>query len=71
MTPAKSQRRKGRNHCHFNRREKSILDPWHRLGMSGFGPSLGDFAPLRESFLILLFRRQNPLGTKDHHHDQD
>ncbi len=57
MTPAKAQRRKGRNHCHFDPfdkaqdklREKSFLDPSHPLGMTGFGPSLCAFAPLREN----------------------
>src|SRR5882724_11798899 len=26
--------------CHFDRREKSFLDPSHSLGMTGLGPSL-------------------------------
>jgi hypothetical protein len=33
--------------CHFDRREKSFLDPSHSLGMTGLGPSplrLGVFA---------------------------
>ena len=35
-----SQRRKGakEEHCHFERREKSFLDPSHSLGMTGHGP---------------------------------
>jgi hypothetical protein len=35
--------------CHFDRREKSFLDPSRSLGMMGFGSSLGAFASLRES----------------------
>jgi hypothetical protein len=42
MSEYLSQRRKGRKgkHCHFERREKSFLDPSHPLGMTGFGLSL-------------------------------
>jgi hypothetical protein len=32
--------------CHFERREKSFLDPAHSLGMTGFGLSLGDLGVL-------------------------
>src|SRR3989304_6829362 len=41
MSPAKTQRRKGakEEHCHFERREKSFLDPSRSLGMTGLGPS--------------------------------
>ena len=38
--------------CHFDRREKSFLDPSHSLGMTDLGPSLGVFASLRESSLF-------------------
>jgi len=34
-----------KNPCHFDRREKSILDPSHSLGMTGLGPS--PWRPLR------------------------
>jgi hypothetical protein len=38
-----AERRKGRKEkdCHFERREKSFVDPAHSLGMTGFGLSLG------------------------------
>src|SRR3990170_4079241 len=39
---AKAQRRQVRKRktpCHFDRREKSFLDPSRSLGMTGFGPS--------------------------------
>ncbi len=45
---AKAQRKL---HCHFDRREKSFLDPSHSLGMTGIGLPLGVFAPLREPSL--------------------
>ena len=32
-------RRQVRNRCHFDQREKSLLDPSHSLGMTGLGPS--------------------------------
>jgi hypothetical protein len=32
--------------CHFERREKSFLDPSHSLGMTGRGPSLCDLGVL-------------------------
>ena len=47
MPPAKAQRRQVRERCHFDRREKSFLDPSHSLGMTGMGSStlrLGAFA---------------------------
>jgi hypothetical protein len=47
MPPAKAQRRQVRKRCHFDRREKSFLDPSHSLGMTGMGSStlrLGAFA---------------------------
>ncbi len=31
--------------CHFDRREKSLLDPSHSLGMTDLGPSLGVLCP--------------------------
>ena len=35
-------------HCHFERREKSFLDPSHSLGMTGFWPVT--LRPWREEF---------------------
>jgi hypothetical protein len=35
--------------CHFDRREKSLLDPPHPLGMTGLGPSLCDLGVLGAS----------------------
>jgi hypothetical protein len=48
MSEYLSQRRKGRKgkDCHFERREKSFLDPAHSLGMTGFGLSLGVLSEL-------------------------
>jgi hypothetical protein len=40
------QKRLGR---HFDRREKSFLDPSHSFGMTEVGPSLSVVAPLREA----------------------
>jgi|SRR6266498_718334 len=40
--------------CHFDRREKSFLDPSHSLGMTDFGPSpcvLGVPSPLLRTCL--------------------
>ena len=34
--------------CHFDRREKSLLDPSRSLGMTGIGPSTSRLGPLRE-----------------------
>ena len=48
---AKTQRRQVRIRCHFDRREKSFLDPSHSLGMTGIGPS-----PLR----LCAFAGDNP-----------
>src|SRR3970282_645830 len=31
--------RQGKTNCHFDRREKSFLDPSHSLGMTDGGPS--------------------------------
>jgi hypothetical protein len=42
-----AQRRKGakiKMSCHFDRREKSFLDPWHLPGMTGWRLALGDLA---------------------------
>src|SRR5688572_19929325 len=40
-----------KNACrHFERREKSFLDPSHSLGMTRLGVSLCGFAPWREKF---------------------
>ena len=35
--------------CHFDRREKSLLDPSHSFGMTGLGPSLCALASWREN----------------------
>ena len=51
MFPAKAQRRQVRNSCHFDQREKSLLDPSHSLGMTGIGPS-----PLRLGVPSTLLR---------------
>jgi len=40
--PGRGQAKAAR--CHFDRREKSFLDPSHSLGMTDRGPSLGDLA---------------------------
>ncbi|MGH7888756.1 MAG: hypothetical protein ACREPG_12905, partial [Candidatus Binatia bacterium] len=50
ISPAKAQRREGKTNRHFERREKSFLDPSHSLGMTGSRLSLGVFAPLREDY---------------------
>ena len=53
MPPAKAQRRQVRKRCHFDRREKSFLDPSHSLGMTGMGSSplrLGAFAGDNSAF---------------------
>ena len=39
MPPAKAQRHQVLKKCHFDRREKSFLDPSHSLGMTGMGSS--------------------------------
>jgi hypothetical protein len=39
MPPAKAQRRQVRKKCHFDRREKSFLDPSYSLGLMGMGSS--------------------------------
>ena len=35
-----AQRREGRARCHFDRREKSVSEPSHSLGMTDLAPSL-------------------------------
>jgi len=42
---AKTPRPQRKTRCHFDRREKSFLDPSHSLGMTGLGPS--PWRPLR------------------------
>jgi hypothetical protein len=39
--------------CHFDRREKSFLDPSQTLGMTGLGPSLGVLCVFAR---VVLFR---------------
>ena len=39
--PAKTLSSQRKTFCHFDRREKSFLDPSQTLGMTGLGPSLG------------------------------
>jgi hypothetical protein len=39
LTRAKAQSTPRKIPCHFDRREKSFLDPSHSLGMTGLGPS--------------------------------
>ena len=62
---AKAQRRQGRKGCHFDRREKSLIDPSRSLGMTGIGPStsrLGAFArdnPTHGKFIA----RQHPIAV--------
>ena len=58
---AKAPRRQVRNHCHFDQREKSLLDPSHSLGMTGIGPS-----PLRLCGKISESESLN----KDYNHEQ-
>jgi hypothetical protein len=47
ISRAKTQRRKDKTNCHFDRREKSVLDPSHWLG-----PSLGVLATWREQIPV-------------------
>src|SRR5438093_8925740 len=46
---AKAQRNE---RCHFDRREKSFVDPSHSFGMTGLTRHLACFVPLRESSLL-------------------
>jgi hypothetical protein len=47
MSRAKTQRRKDKTNCHFDRREKSVSNPSHWLG-----PSLGVLATWREQIPV-------------------
>src|SRR5919106_6386947 len=40
--------------CHFDRREKSFLDPSHSLGMTAIGPSLCALGVLADKFIEVL-----------------
>jgi hypothetical protein len=54
-------------HCHFDRREKSFLDPSHLLGMTGIGPSLGArrfFVWNKANSFMSLFRRGARTGDE-------
>jgi hypothetical protein len=62
MPPAKAQRRQVRNSCHFDQREKTLLDPSHSLGMTGIGPTplrLGAFAGDNPAFGCAVRRQAN------------
>ena len=64
MPPAKAQRRQVRKRCHFDRREKSFLDPSHSLGMTGMGSSplrLGAFAGDNSAFGCAVRQQGEPL----------
>ena len=64
MPPAKAQRRQVRKRCHFDRREKSFLDPSHSLGMTGMGSSplrLGAFAGDSSAFGCAVRQQGEPL----------
>jgi hypothetical protein len=50
ISPAKTQRPQRTLDCHFERREKSFLDPSHFVRDDTPRVSLGDFAPWREEF---------------------
>jgi len=52
VSRAKAPRAQRSTACHFDRREKSFLDPSHSLGMTDLGPSLGALAFAR---VILFF----------------
>jgi hypothetical protein len=46
--------------CHFDRREKSFLDPSYPLGMTGLGPSLCDLGVLgARNFRIRMINTPN------------
>jgi hypothetical protein len=63
-----SQRRKGRKgkNCHFDRREKSFLDPSYPLGMTGTARHLALLASWRDEHPNPMHRELRVLRGESH-----